>query len=74
MEEETRSEAPKYRAVDALSGIVRHSNEDLHQINVCLAGGGHYWDEPEPGESYRCTRCPMVGARNWPTINECNDG
>lgn len=67
---EARSEAPKYRAVDALSGTVRHSE---HSEDQCLAAGGHYWDEPEPGENYRCTRCPTVGARNWPTINECND-
>lgn len=67
--EEINAKAPKYRAVDALSGTVRHQTE-LEQIDACLDGGGHYWNDPDPGDNYHCTRCPNVGAQNWPTINE----
>lgn len=69
-EEERGTEAPRYRSVDALSGTVRPQTEN--QIDACLTDGGHYWDEPQLGDNYRCTRCPMIGARNWPTINESN--
>lgn len=37
----------------------------------CLNDGGHLWNDADPGDPYKCTRCGWLGARNWPTIDEC---